>query len=82
MNHHAFCSVKEDGSCLVGQCEIFHPIHRPSKVSISLANDDDNYDCTTDDAPTLMNDLDSIISKPQNILFEAAKKDKYLSLGL
>ncbi|KAI0344242.1 UPF0052-domain-containing protein [Trametopsis cervina] len=56
----------EDGTRLVGQCEISHPIRRPS---------------VNDDILSPVDDLDGTVGRPQNVLFEAAKKDDYDPLG-
>ncbi|KAI0809092.1 hypothetical protein BC629DRAFT_1481903 [Irpex lacteus] len=70
----------EDGSRLVGQCEISHPIRRSTGPSITFDNEEDS-----DEVDTLTSedgdDLDGTISKPQNVLFEATKKDQYDPLG-
>lgn len=79
---HALIDVclKEDGSRLVGQCEISHPIRRHTGPSITFDNEEDS-----DEIDTLTSedgdDLDGTISKPQNVLFEATKKDEYDPLG-
>lgn len=61
--------LQQDGSRLVGQCEISHPIRRQAGVSITF-DDDYNGDDSIDD-------LDGTINKPQNVLFEAAEKEEY-----
>ncbi|KAI0706212.1 UPF0052-domain-containing protein [Cytidiella melzeri] len=73
----------EDGSRLVGQCEISHPIRRSPGVSISFdadADDDDDDEGNNSNNNELMtpiDDLDGTINRPQNIFFEATKKDDY-----
>ncbi len=72
--------LKEDGSRLVGQCDISHPIRRHTGPSITFDNEEDSDEVdilTSEDS----DDLDGTISKPQNVLFEATKKDEYDPLG-
>lgn len=64
--------MKANGSRLVGQCEISHPIRSPS-VSITLEGEDD-------DLLSPVDDLDGTIRKPSNVLFEATKKGEYQPL--
>ncbi|KAI0089871.1 UPF0052-domain-containing protein [Irpex rosettiformis] len=66
----------EDGSRLVGQCEISHPILQPSGPSITFDNEEENDGIEASNSED-DDDLDGTINKPQNVLFEATKKDEY-----
>ena len=74
-------SLQEDGTRLVGQCEISHPIRRPSGPSITFVDDEKDSDEGDVIDPEDDGDLDGTINKPQNVMFEADKKDEYDPLG-
>ncbi|KAF7796586.1 hypothetical protein EIP86_007767 [Pleurotus ostreatoroseus] len=61
----------ENGARLVGQCEISHPV-RGSGVRITLDGADGDGDPLSP-----MDDMHETIAKPNNVLFEASKKDEY-----
>ena len=60
---------KENGTRLVGQCEISHPVNGAG-VRITFEDESDPRMSPADD-------LDGTIGKPRNVLFESSKKDEY-----
>lgn len=65
--------MKENGSRLVGQCEISHPM-QPTSLSIHVESEDDSLFSPIDD-------LDGTVRQPNNVLFDAAKKGEYEQLN-
>ncbi|CAL1697085.1 unnamed protein product [Somion occarium] len=64
----------ENGSRLVGQCEISHPVHLGDAshgLSITLSGEEELSE----------DDLEGTIEAPRNVLFESAKKDEYEPIG-
>lgn len=68
--------LKENGSKLVGQCEISHPVARPPSISVLGA---DEYDA--DPLSPVDDGLDGAVSPRGNVMFKAQDKGEYQSLA-
>lgn len=62
--------LQEDGTKLVGQCEISHPV-RSTASGLSITVDGQ------DNLVSPIDDLGESVGRPNNVLFESAKKDEY-----
>ncbi|THH09981.1 hypothetical protein EW146_g8520 [Bondarzewia mesenterica] len=65
-----------NGTKLVGQCEISHPVHQSS-----FGADQDSFIVTNDeDLPSATEDSNPMVAKRENVVFEADSKEEFEAL--
>lgn len=66
---------KENGTRLVGQCEISHPVRSGNGLSITLSGEEEPL------SPHDQDGLSGTVGRPSNVLFESSKKGEYEPLS-